>query len=71
MMARPLAVVTHHAMTVLFREIGIAETVRFLHQFTLGRGDTTRERDELLGSPSLDQILDEIRQQREPLGSED
>jgi hypothetical protein len=68
--ARPLAVVTHDAITALFREIGIAETVRFLHQFSLGRGDYTRERDELLGNPSLDQILEEIRQQRGPSASE-
>ncbi|HSL84949.1 MAG TPA: hypothetical protein VLF66_19395, partial [Thermoanaerobaculia bacterium] len=61
---------THDAITALFREIGIAETVRFLHQFTLGRGDSTRERNELLGNPSLDQVLDAIRQQRQPSGSE-
>lgn len=61
--ARPLAVVTHDAITALFREIGIAETVQFLHQFTLGRGDSTRERDELLGNPSLDQIVEEVRRQ--------
>lgn len=63
---RPLAVVTHDAITALFREIGIAETVRFLHQFSLGRGDYTRERDDLLGNPSLDEILEEICHQRRP-----
>lgn len=69
-MARPLAAVTHDAITVLFREVGIAETVRFLHQFSLGRGDYTRERDELLGNPSIDQVLEAIRHQRGLSGSE-
>lgn len=68
--ARPLAAVTHDAITVLFREVGIAETLRFLHQFSLGRGDYTRERDELLGNPSIDQILDAIRRQGKVPGSE-
>jgi len=68
--ARPLAAVTHDAITALFREIGIAETVRFLHQFSLGIGDYTRDRRELLGDPSLEEILDEIGQQREPSDSE-
>ncbi|MFP3941836.1 MAG: hypothetical protein ACLF0P_16195 [Thermoanaerobaculia bacterium] len=51
-------------MSALFREIGIAETVRFLHQFNLGSGDYTRERKELLGEPSLEEILSEVRERR-------
>jgi hypothetical protein len=35
-----------------------------------GRGDYTRERDELLGDLSLDHVLEEIQQQREPSASE-
>jgi len=62
--ARPLAAVTHDAVSALFREIGIAETVRFLHQFILGSGDYTRDRKELLGEPSLEEILREIRERR-------
>jgi hypothetical protein len=62
--ARPLAAVTHDAVSALFREIGIAETVRFLHQFSLGSGDYTRERKRLLGEPSVEEILSEIRERR-------
>jgi hypothetical protein len=64
MTARPLAAVSHDAISALFREIGIAETVRFLHQFSLGSGDYTRERKELLGEPSLEEILSQIRERR-------
>lgn len=35
-----------------------------------GKGEYSRERDELLGNPSLDQILEEIRQQRGHSASE-
>lgn len=61
---RPLAAVSHDAMSALFREIGIAETVRFLHQFSLGSGDYTRDRKELLGEPSLEEILSEVRERQ-------
>lgn len=64
MTARPLAAVSQDAISALFREIGIAETVRFLHQFSLGSGDYTRERKELLGEPSLEEILSQIRERR-------
>lgn len=64
MTARPLAAVSHDAISALFREIGIAETMRFLHQFSLGSGDYTRERKKLLGEPSLEEILSEVRERR-------
>lgn len=64
MRARPLAAVSHDAISALLREIGIAETMRFLHQFSLGSGDYTRERKELLGEPSLEEILSEVRERR-------
>jgi hypothetical protein len=62
--AKPLTAVTHDAVTTLFRQIGIAETVRFLHQFSLGAGDYTRERKDILGEPSLEEIVSEIRERR-------
>ncbi len=56
--------ITHDAVAVLFREIGIANTVRFINQFTLGRGDYTEERRELFAGMSLDDIVNEIRSHR-------
>ncbi len=60
--ARPLTAVTHDAVTALFREIGIAETARFLQQFSLGSGDYTRERRELFQEKPLDELVGEIRE---------
>ena len=59
--ARPLAETTHKAITVLSKELGIVETVRFLAQFGAGFGDYTRERDTILRGLTMDEILCEIR----------
>ena len=58
---KPLAEVTHRAIEVLSRELGIADTLRFVNQFTTGYGDYTAERDSLFGQETLDQIIGEIR----------
>jgi hypothetical protein len=37
---------------------------RFLQQFDPGRGDYTAERDGILGSPTVDELVDEIERRR-------
>ena len=59
--AKPLAETTHEAITVLSRELGIVDTVRFLTQFSTGFGDYTRERDTIFRGLTIDEILSEIR----------
>lgn len=34
---------------------------RFLQKFGLGHGDYTAERDRILGSPSVDEVMDELK----------
>jgi hypothetical protein len=58
---RPLAEVTRRAIEVLTRELGAADTLRFVNQFTTGLGDYTAERDQLFGEESLEQILGAIK----------
>lgn len=53
--------VTHDAITVLAREIGMADTIRFLNQFAPGQGNYTEERDALFGSLTLNDILPHLR----------
>ncbi len=43
-------------LTDAFSEI---EAEQFLEKFGTGKGDYTNERDQLLGNPSLDEILTE------------
>lgn len=61
---KPLREITEEALHVLFREIGIASTIRFLNQFSLGQGNYTEEREELFGELSLDEAMKAIRDRR-------
>ncbi|MEM1117632.1 MAG: hypothetical protein AAF845_18015 [Bacteroidota bacterium] len=60
--ARPLADVTEQALRALAREIGVADTARFLQQFGAGRGDYTKDRDALFGHLTLDDVIEKSRQ---------
>jgi hypothetical protein len=51
---------------LLYQELGVINAVRFLKQFTVGFGDYTKEREVLLDSKTLDQIVNEIVQMRKP-----
>lgn len=52
--------VTH----VLYREIGVINTVRFFNQFSTGCGNYTEERRPLVENLTIDEILDDISQMR-------
>lgn len=61
---KPLREVTEEALHVLFREIGVANTIRFLNQFSLGQGDYTEERDQLFADMSFDEVVKAVRDRR-------
>jgi hypothetical protein len=61
---RPLAEITAAALKVLYSEIGIVNTVRFINQFTTGYGDYTHERQELFAGMTLDDMVGEINRKR-------
>jgi len=58
------AQITTTAIELLCREIGPANTARFISQFTVGSGDYTRDRDAIVGSRSVSDIVSEIKSQR-------
>jgi len=58
---KPLAEVTQQAIHVLCREIGLADTLRFVGQFTAGYGDYTEERRQLFADLALDDVIAEIK----------
>ncbi len=62
---RPLAEITQQAIQVLFREIGVTDTVRFINQYTTGYGNYTEERRELFADQTLDGLVAELKQRRE------
>lgn len=61
---RPLNEVTEQAIVLLSREMGIADTVRFISQFSSGYSNYTEERDTLFGDMSLDEILRQVKDSR-------
>ena len=62
---KPLSELTQQAIDVLFKEIGIVNTIRFLNQFTTGYGDYTEDRESLLKDLTLDEIVETARKVRE------
>ncbi len=61
----PLVEINQQAIRLLYQELGTANAVRFLKQFTVGFGDYTKEREELFGQKTLDEIVGEIEKRRE------
>jgi len=58
---RPISEISRRATHILFREMGIVETIRFLNQFSIGRGDYTKERAKWIGDISLDDAISQIK----------
>jgi len=63
---KPLAEITQQAIEILYRELGVVETVRFLSQFTTGYGNYTEEREFLFEELTLDQALSAMKKHSGP-----
>jgi hypothetical protein len=50
----------------LVRALGPVGMARFLQQFDLAHGDYTAERDQILGNPTVEELMDELRRERNP-----
>ncbi|MGC9336103.1 MAG: hypothetical protein ACP5JJ_18315 [Anaerolineae bacterium] len=62
---RPLAEVTQEAIRVLIQELGPANTLRFVNQFTVGYGNYTEERRQLFAGMTLEDVVSEIKRGKE------
>ncbi len=60
-----LSEVTATAIALLCRQIGPANTARFLNQFHGGRGNYTEDRLEILGDPTVEELVAEVKSRRE------
>ena len=65
---RPLAEVTEQATTILVRELGVVDALRFLSQMRAGSGNYTQERGQWLDDLSLEQITSAIKAKRNKKG---
>ena len=61
---RPLIEVNQQAISLLYKELGVIDAVRFLKQFTQGYGNYTQEREVIFADKSLDDIVSEIEKRR-------
>ena len=61
---RPLVEVNQAALRLLYRELGVVDTVRFLNQFTTGYGNYTEERDQLVAALTLEDAVAEIKRRK-------
>ena len=62
---KPLAEITEEAISVLCRHIGIANTMRFVGQFSTGHGNYTEERREKFADMTIEEIGKEVEQERQ------
>lgn len=58
---QPLTEITQEALRLLYRELGLVNTIRFLNQFTTGFGNYTEERRALLEDQTPDEVFAELR----------
>ncbi|MEM9997391.1 MAG: hypothetical protein AAF809_06785 [Bacteroidota bacterium] len=66
---RSLSELTHDAIHLLARELGVVETARFLSQFGLGHGDYTKEREALFEGVSTEELIEEALRFRDKTDS--
>ena len=58
---RPISEINRRATHILFKKMGVVDTIRFLNQFSVGRGDYTKERENWLGEMTLDEAISQIK----------
>lgn len=61
---KALSEVNHQAIRLLSEKLGVADTFRFVNQFTTGHGNHTEERDALFGHLTLNDIVSAIENKR-------
>ena len=62
--ARPLIEINQQAISLLYKELGVVDAVRFLKQYTQGYGNYTQEREVIFANKTLDDIVSEIEKRR-------
>ena len=58
---KPLAEVTRQAIEVLYRELGPVDAMRFIGQYSTGRGDYTSDREKLFEQVKLEEVIAGIK----------
>ena len=61
---KPVSEISRRATHILFKEMGVVDTIRFLNQFSVGRGDYTKERNTWLDDISMDDAIARIKAEK-------
>ena len=61
---KPLVEINQRAIKILYRELGVVDTIRFIRQYSTGFGDYTKERETIFADKSIDDIVAEIESTR-------
>jgi hypothetical protein len=59
--ARSISEINRQATHILFKEMGVVETIRFLNQFSTGRGDYTKDRRKWLDKITMNDAIAQIK----------
>ncbi len=61
---RPVSEINRQAAHILFNEMGVVDTIRFLNQFSLGQGDYTKDRNSWLKDISMNDVITQIKAEK-------
>jgi uncharacterized membrane protein YGL010W len=61
---KSISLVSENATNILLREMGVVDTIRFLSQFSVGHGNYTEERRNMVDSMSLEDIFSGIEEMK-------
>lgn len=53
--------INKEAFEVLFKELGVSKTIRFINQFSVGKGNYTKMKDDIFKGMTVDDIVSEIK----------
>jgi hypothetical protein len=60
----PLGQLRRKGFEALVKELGVANALRFLSLYEAGRGDYTKDRDAWLGSSTVEEVAEDIREMK-------
>ncbi len=58
---RPIHEINRQATHILFKEMGVVETIRFLNQFSVGQGDYTKDRRKWLDKITMEDAIAQMK----------
>ena len=61
MVRKALSQIREQGISVLTESLGPVDAIRFLQQLDTGAGNYTASRQRILGSPTVDRVVDDIK----------